>query len=124
MPIPSTCAVTNPLPNTSSNSNTSYIPAPSTNNDILYNAYYSSFSTNATEMATQCLQQCYGYGTHTECKTAFWAENMLVPKGYYGGEGGYLATGCVMFERELGAGDFEVAPEGQGKSAFAGTIKC
>lgn len=75
-------------------------------------------------MAQQCLQQCYGYGDHVECKTAFWAENVLVPPGYYGTQGGYLATACLMFDRLLGQGDFVAAPEGQGTGAFAATVEC
>lgn len=75
-------------------------------------------------MAEQCLQQCYGYGNHVECKTAYWAENVVVPKGYYGSEGGYLATACLMFDRVLGVQDFVAAPEGQGTGAFAASIQC
>ncbi|KAF2850556.1 hypothetical protein T440DRAFT_468533 [Plenodomus tracheiphilus IPT5] len=122
VPIPDTCTITNPLPTTTGT--TSFLPAPSTNSDILYSAYYSSFSTNKTAMAEQCLQQCYGYGYHVECKTAFWAENVLTPAGYYGTPGGDLATACVLFGRALVAGDFVVAPEGQGTDAFAGNIAC
>lgn len=75
-------------------------------------------------MAQQCLQQCYGYGTHVECKTAYWAENVTVPKGYYGSEGGYLATACLLFGRVLGEGDFVGAPEGQGVGAWAAVVEC
>lgn len=118
VPIPSTCTVTNPLPAAS------YQPAPLTADDVLYNAYYPSFSTNKTAMAEQCLQQCYGYGNHVECKTAFWAENIVVPAGYYGTPGGQLSTGCVLFSRTLESGDFVAAPEGQATDAFAGSIAC
>jgi hypothetical protein len=95
-----------------------------TADDVLYNAYYPSFSTNKTAMAEQCLQQCYGYGNHVECKTAFWAENIVVPAGYYGTPGGQLSTGCVLFSRTLESGDFVAAPEGQATDAFAGSIAC
>lgn len=120
-PIPSSCTVTNPLP--SSNS-ASYEPAPSTEDAILYTAYYSLPSTNKTALAQQCLEQCYGYGYHVECKTAFWAENLVVPEGYYGTPGGQLSTGCLFFERALTSDDFVPAPEGQAINAFAGSIAC
>ncbi|CAE7175354.1 hypothetical protein P3342_007944 [Pyrenophora teres f. teres] len=119
-PIPSTCAVTSPMPA----SNASYMPAPATKNDVLYSAYYSAFSSNTTAMAQQCLEQCYGYGYHVECKTAYWAQNVAVPAGYYGTAGGQLETACVMFSRALTSDDFVVAPEGQGTDAVAGNISC
>ncbi|USP74665.1 uncharacterized protein yc1106_01939 [Curvularia clavata] len=119
VPIPSTCTVTQPVAATPS-----FLPAPATTAATLYSAYYPSFSSNKTQMAQQCLQQCYGYGTHTECKTAYWAENVVIPKGYYGTEGGGLATACLMFDRELGQEDFVLAPEGQGTGAWAGVIEC
>jgi hypothetical protein len=121
VPIPSTCSVANPLATLPSKS---YVPAPSTSDALLYSAYYSSFSTNKTEMAEQCLEQCYGYGFHVECKTAFWAENLVVPAGYYGTPGGQLSTGCLMFNRALDSNDFIVAPDGQATDGFAGNIEC
>lgn len=127
VPIPSTCTITPLAPPTSSNNNNnnqSFLPAPATADASLYSAYYPSFSSNKTQMAQQCLQQCYGYGDHIECRTAFWAENVVVPPGYYGTEGGYLATACLMFDRVLSEGDFVGAPEGQGTGAFAATVEC
>ncbi|KAI8938363.1 hypothetical protein NX059_004258 [Plenodomus lindquistii] len=121
VPLPANCTVTSPLPITPG---TSYIPAPATNSEILYNAYYPSFTANRTLMAEQCLQQCYGYGYHVECKTAYWAENVPTPAGYYGTPGGDLSTACVLFTRALTAIDFVVAPMGQATDAFAGNIAC
>ncbi|KAH9883194.1 hypothetical protein J1614_000050 [Plenodomus biglobosus] len=121
VPIPKACTVTSPLPITTG---TSYFPAPATEIDILYSAYYTSFTTNKTAMAEQCLQQCYGYGYHTECKTAYWAENVPTPAGYFGTPGGGLSTACVFFTRALSADDFVLAPAGQATDAFAGNIAC
>ncbi|KAH7062823.1 hypothetical protein BKA63DRAFT_429239 [Paraphoma chrysanthemicola] len=121
IPIPLTCTITNPLPTSSS---AAYTPAPSSNDALLYSAYYPSFSKNKTEMAEQCLQQCYGYGHHVECKTAFWAENVIVPAGYYGILGGQLSTGCLFFNRTLVSSDFEIAPPKQATDGFAGNIAC
>ncbi|KAH8706135.1 hypothetical protein GQ44DRAFT_777799 [Phaeosphaeriaceae sp. PMI808] len=121
VPIPSTCSVTNPLPASSSSS---FIPAPFMANALLYSAYYPSFSTNTTAMAEQCLQQCYGYGYHVECNAAFWAENLIVPSGYFGTEGGQPATGCLFFNKTLSISDFINAPEGQATDAFARNIVC
>jgi hypothetical protein len=121
VPIPSTCTVTDPL---STESNTSYVPSPAAHDDILYSSYYPSYTSNTTAMAQQCLQQCYGYGYHVECKTAYWAENVVVPAGYYGTAGGQLETACLMFSRVLTSDDFVAAPEGQGTSATASNIAC
>jgi hypothetical protein len=100
------------------------LPAPATNNAILYSSYYPSFSSNTSAMAEQCLQQCYGYGYHVECKSAYWAENVMVPAGYYGTAGGQLSTACLMFSRALNMDDFVPVPEGQRIDAFAGNIAC
>jgi hypothetical protein len=96
----------------------------SANDALLYSAYYPSFSTNKTAMAEQCLQQCYGYGYHVECRTVFWAENLVVPAGYYGTPGGKLSTGCLLFNRTLLSSDFETAPEGQATDWFAASLAC
>jgi hypothetical protein len=100
------------------------VPSPAAHDDILYSSYYPSYTSNTTAMAQQCLQQCYGYGYHVECKTAYWAENMVVPAGYYGTAGGQLETACLMFSRALTSDDFVAAPEGQGTGATAGNIAC
>jgi hypothetical protein len=121
VPIPSTCVVTNPLPTSDA---ATYQPAPSTDSSRLYYAYYGSFSDNKTAMAEQCLQQCYGYGGPIKCKATFWAENLVIPAGYYGTPGGGLSTGCIMFQRPLESGDFVPAPAGQATDAFAGNIAC
>lgn len=120
LPIPSNCTITYPLP--TSPEAAAYQPAPATTNDTLYSAYYPAFSTNKTAMAQQCLQQCYGYGYHVECKTAYWAQNILVPAGSYGA--GQLSTACLLFSRALSGSDFVVAPGGQATDAFAGNIAC
>lgn len=121
LPLPATCRVTDPLPIARE---TSYLPTSIANSDILYSAYYPSFSANKSAMAQQCLEQCYGYGYHVECKTAFWAENLVIPAGYYGTPGGQLSTGCLFFDRALTSEDFVPAPEGQATDAFAGNIVC
>lgn len=121
VPVPSTCTVTSPLP---TSPDTLYLPGPAAMSDLLYSAYYSSFSSNKSAMAEQCLQQCYGYGYHVECKTEYWAENVEVPKGYYGSPGGQLSTACLLFKRPLTNGDFVAAPAGQATDASAGNIVC
>jgi len=119
-PIPSTCTVTNPLP--SPIAAETYIP--NANDVLLYSAYYSSPSSNKTALAEQCLQQCYGYGNKGECRTAYWAENVPVPAGYYGSPGGQLSTACLFYNETLVTTDFLVAPEGQATTPFAGNIQC
>lgn len=122
-PIPSNCTVSDPLTQ-SPESNGSLLPADGTSSSLLYSAYYPSNSDNTTQMADQCLQQCYGYGSHTECKSAFWAESVKTPAGYYGGPGGELMTACLLYKRALTDADFETAPEGQGTSPFARNLAC
>ncbi|KAF1965483.1 hypothetical protein BU23DRAFT_561032 [Bimuria novae-zelandiae CBS 107.79] len=122
-PIPASCTVADPFAQTTS-APSNFLPAPSAKSVELYAAYYPSFTTNTTKMAEQCLQQCYSYGNSTECKGAFWAENVAVPKGYYGSPGGQLETACVMYTRPLTEADFEAAPKGQGTSATARNIAC
>ncbi|KAF2035060.1 hypothetical protein EK21DRAFT_54847 [Setomelanomma holmii] len=121
VPIPANCSVTNPL---LASPSASYAPGPSTDGALFYNVYYPSYTTNSSAMAEQCLQQCYGYGDHVECKAAFWAENLVVPAGYYETPGGQLSTGCLFFNRTLVSSDFVLAPEGQAINAFAGNIAC
>jgi hypothetical protein len=75
-------------------------------------------------MAKQCSEQCYGYGDHTECKAYYWAENIVVPAGYYGSAGGELSTGCLFFNKALTSDDFVAAAEGQATIASAGNIAC
>jgi len=124
VPIPSNCTVTNLAPTTGQMRNESYIPTLDASNDILYSAYYPSPTTNATQMSLQCLQQCHGYGDGSQCKTAFWADKMPVPKGYYGSPGGQLENACLFFARTLTDEDFTAAPEGQASNAFAWGLEC
>ncbi|ORY00658.1 hypothetical protein BCR34DRAFT_494420 [Clohesyomyces aquaticus] len=122
VPIPSSCAVTNPYPTASSSSQT-YTPGPSADNARGYYAYYPAFS-DIDSMQLQCLEQCYGYGNKGDCVSAFWAQNLPVPDGYYGSTGGPLMTGCLFFNRTLTPEDFVVAPEGQATTPYARNIQC
>lgn len=121
-PIPSTCTVTDPIPSLTPGQGA--LPLPSTNNALLYSAYYPSPSENKTEMAEQCFQQCYGYGDSTECKTAFWAENVVVPAGYYGGPGGYNMTACLFYNETLTTEEFDITDGSQGTTPAAADIQC
>jgi hypothetical protein len=121
-PIPSSCTVTYPIPTLDPSQG--YIPAPSTNDALFYGAYYPSPSTDKTALAEQCLQQCYGYGDSTECKTAYWAENVEVPKGYYGSPGGTYNTACLFYNRTLTKADLVKAPEGKGTTPFVADLAC
>ncbi len=117
-PIPDNCTVTHPAPSTPN-----FRPTASTLDDLLYQAYYEP-AVKSTAAQT-CLEQCYGYGDHTECAGAYYAENVPVPKGYYGSDGNQMSpAGCLMFNRTLTADDFEPAPAGQAISAFTGDISC
>lgn len=124
VPLPPSCNLTNLAPTLRQMGDETYIPSTTANNDILYAAYYPSYSTNITTMSLQCAQQCHGYGDGSQCKTAFWAEKMVVPKGYYGGSGGQLETACVLFNRTLETKDFEAAPKGNALNAITWGLLC
>lgn len=112
-PIPSSCTITDPKP-----AEANFLPK---GVEPLYAAYFPSPSTNTTQMAEQCLQQCYGYGDSTQCHAAFWAENVEVPQGSRGT--GKMTT-CQLFSRPLTAQDFEPAMDGEATDAYARNLAC
>ncbi|KAF1960837.1 hypothetical protein CC80DRAFT_265616 [Byssothecium circinans] len=121
LPIPSTCTVSNPRSATPA----TFLPSAELQSTaLLYSAYYPSPTSNKTQLAEQCLQQCYGYGNHVECKAAFWAENVVVPPGYYGSPGGQLMTACLMYSRAVTEADFTQAPKGEGTDAYTRNLAC
>jgi hypothetical protein len=98
-PIPSTCTLLNPLPysNCATTNTTANNLKPSLNftqTHTLYAAYF-DLPTPASELWTQCSEQCYGYGDEGECKSAILAYDVPTPKGYYGGAGG-RACDCLF----------------------------
>lgn len=113
--IPSNCTITGVLPCLESGQGA--LPIESTIDALFYSAFYPSPSDNITALAEQCLKQCYGYGDHTECKTMYWAENVVT-------EYGDLNTACLFYNRTLTEEDFVIAPEGEGSTPFAAGIEC
>ncbi|KAF2662352.1 hypothetical protein K491DRAFT_772936 [Lophiostoma macrostomum CBS 122681] len=120
-PIPSSCTVTPLIP---TNPTQGYLPAAEAYITLLYSAYYPSPSSNKTELAQECLEQCYGYGDSTECKTAYWAESVEVPSSYYNSPPGTYETACLFFKERLDDTDFTPDAEGHGTSPYAATITC
>jgi hypothetical protein len=118
-PIPSSCTVTSLI---LTGSTQGYVPAAAVSS--FYSAYYPSPSSNKTAMAQQCLEQCYGYGDSTQCKTAYWAESVEVPSSYYNSPPGTYETGCLFYNQTLSPTDFVTAPEGHGTTPYAATIQC
>jgi hypothetical protein len=128
-PIPSTCTLTNPLPISSSNctiATTVNGYKPTSNFTSVHTLYASYFDlpTPTSELWEQCSQQCYGYGEEGECKSAVLAHDVPTPKGYYGGAGGELMIGCLMFDEYLTSDDFEEAVEGQWSDVRAASLEC
>jgi hypothetical protein len=119
-PIPENCVISDPKYTTTE----PFLPTSASTDALLYSAYYPSNSDNTTQMSEQCLQQCYGYGSHVECKAAYWAENVKTPAGYYGTPGGELMTACLLYTRTMLFADFETAPEGQGTGAYTRNLAC
>jgi hypothetical protein len=104
-PIPPSCTLLNPLPTsncTTTNTTTNNLK-PSLNFTELHTLYaaYFDLPTPASELWTQCSEQCYGYGERSEqgnkgdCKSAVLAYDVPTPKGYYGGAGG-RACDCLF----------------------------
>jgi hypothetical protein len=139
-PIPSTCTITDPLPHsncTTTNTTTTNLK-PTLNFTELHTLYaaYFSLPTPASELWTQCSEQCYGYGERSErsedgeqgdegqCKSAVLAYDVPTPKGYYGGAGGELVIACLLFDGEIGVGDWEKAAEGEWNMVRAGNLRC
>ncbi|XPT00385.1 hypothetical protein M3J09_009539 [Ascochyta lentis] len=124
VPVPSNCTITNLAPTLGQMRNQTYIPTAGANKNILYSSYYPSYSSNITTMSLQCLQQCHGYGDGSQCKASFWAENMVVPEGYYGSPGGQLETACLFFNQTMKDEDFVVTKGGQASNTFAWNLEC
>jgi hypothetical protein len=123
VPLPPTCTLTSPLPTTPIAPRTWGLTEQAIQS-LLYQAYYGDGEYNQTKEFQMCSEQCYGYGLGVECKAAFWAEKLIVPKGYYNSPGGFPSVGCLLFTRPLTAEDFTIAPEGQSLHPMAGNLKC
>jgi hypothetical protein len=124
-PIPFTCTLANPLPHSNCSTTTisNYKPTSNfTSTHTLYASYF-DLPTPTSELWEQCSQQCYGYGEEGECKSAVLAHDVPTPEGYYGGPGGELMIGCLMFDEYLTPNDFEKV-EGQWNNVKAGNLKC
>ena len=125
-PIPAQCTVINPLPhaNCGTANVNGYKPSPAfVKASLLYQAYFEATGT-PTDQAKFCKQQCYGYGTPGECKSSFVGYSVPVPKGYLGGAGDQLETGCLLFSDYLDPNSFVQAPAGQYLTATAANIYC
>lgn len=125
-PIPPNCTVINAITNTTNANTTSngYMPQPNfTAAHLVYSAYYTSPLTQFV-LATQCMQQCYGYGHPGDCKSSLLAYQVPTPAGYYGTAGGVLETACLLFDTYLDPCSFEWAPHGQYVNETAVSIYC
>lgn len=121
VPIPSNCTVPNPLPPPALNYSTNGLSvSPSTLNSSGVYSYYLALPDYQpmSERWEGCLEQCNGLGG---CVSAFMADGVKTPKGYYGTSGGTPSRACLMFDRYLEGCDF-VAAEGVG-NATAGNIE-
>jgi hypothetical protein len=123
VPIPPTCTLTSPLP-TDPIAPQTWALTDVAKQSLLYQAYYGDGEYNQTKEFQTCSEQCYGYGYGETCKAAFWAEKLIVPKGYYNSEGGYPSVGCLLFTRPLNRDDFQIAPQGESLSPAAGNLDC
>ncbi|KAK4544136.1 hypothetical protein LTR36_004634 [Oleoguttula mirabilis] len=125
-PIPSNCTLINPLPHAScGNATTSgYMPTSNfTATNLVYSAYFEGFLSQPAQ-ATECMQQCYGFGDKGDCKSALLGYRIPTPKGYYGTVGGDLETACLLYGAYLNPNVFVPAPSGQYVNATAQNIYC
>lgn len=119
-PIPPNCTIADPVLCTSAQdcppvSYTQYRPTPSTlaSPPFLYGYYLNQPATgSASSLFQTCLETCYGYGNTGDCLAVYQAYNYPSPP-MFGGPGGDLTVACLLFDRWLGEGDFEVVPEGE-----------
>lgn len=125
-PIPPNCTVINAITKTKDVNATSdgYMPQSNfTAAHLVYSAYYTS-PLNQSVLATQCMQQCYGYGYPGDCKSSLLAYQVPTPAGYYGTAGGVLETACLLFDTYLDPCSFDSAPSGQYVNETAASIYC
>jgi len=128
--IPSDCTIINPLPHAAAAAACSttgvdgYMPSSNLSSaHLLYSSYFES-SLSPADQATQCLQQCYGYGEPGQCKSALVGEQIPTPKGYFGTAGGVLETACLFYDSYMDPTWFVAAPSGQYVNVTAGNIYC
>ncbi|KAF2223872.1 hypothetical protein BDZ85DRAFT_281770 [Elsinoe ampelina] len=121
-PLPPTCTLTSPLPPPATNYSTPLlVPSASVRaSSLLYQTYFAlPDTTSMAERWEGCVQQCNGLAG---CKAAFMADGVKTPKKWYGTTGGKKGRGCLLFDRELGAGDF-VEKKGV-EGGTAGNLEC
>lgn len=135
-PIPENCTITNQLPTTNitdptAPNNTSSLlpsgwklPTNFTNTHELYSSYFSQPFYTPAEQALHCQQQCYGFGERGTCKSVLLGYNIPTPEGYYGTEGGELATACLLYDVFLEERMFVPAPKGQYVNETASNVDC
>ncbi|KAK5119630.1 hypothetical protein LTR85_007459 [Meristemomyces frigidus] len=125
-PIPSNCTLINPLPHASCGNTTTsgYMPRSNfTAANLVYSAYFEGFLSQSAQ-ATECMQQCYGYGEPGDCKSALVGYSIPTPKGYYGTAGGVLETACLLYGAYMDPTVFVAAPSGQYVNLTAVNIYC
>lgn len=132
-PIPQNCTITNQLPtNTTSPTATNATTLPSgwklpsnfTACHEIYASYFSQPFYTPAEQALHCQQQCYSFSTRGTCKAVLLGYNVPTPEGYYGTEGGKLATACLLYDVFLEEGMFVPAPQGQFVNETASNVDC
>jgi len=124
--IPANCTVMNPLPHAACGTANvhGYMPSANfTSSHLLYSSYFEGTLSQSAQ-ATQCMEQCYGYGTPGQCKSVLVGYQIPTPKGYYGTAGGVLETACLLYSAYLVPTDFVAAPSGQYVNETAGSIYC
>lgn len=90
---------------------------------LIYSAYFEGFLSRSTQ-ATECMQQCYGFGNKGDCKSALLGYRIPTPEGYFGTAGGVLETACLLYDAYLNPTMFMTAPAGQYVNTTAMNIYC
>ncbi|KAI6851397.1 hypothetical protein KC332_g213 [Hortaea werneckii] len=133
-PIPKNCTITDQLPTNTpfpNGTNTTTLlpsgwklPANFTGCHEIYSSYFSQPFYTPAEQALHCQQQCYGFGERGTCKAILLGYNVPTPEGYYGTEGGELATACLLYDVFLEEAMFVPAPQGQYVNETAINLNC
>lgn len=88
-PLAANCTLVNPLPQASekcgNGTSNGWMPSNATLENLVYEYYLAQPDFESLSSRWEgCLEQCNGYGTPGQCKSAFLAYNAPTPKGEIG----------------------------------------
>jgi hypothetical protein len=118
IPIPSDCNITGIYPAVFSTSFKTSDAFDSAHQK--YSFILGEITTNETDALTQCLEQCYGYGTGYELKSVLWSYNATHEE--YGSN--VTGIGCWMYDTYITKDDIIATDGSTNTEARAINIEC